>query len=427
MEEGNFAVIVDAKSEYTKQLINVLKGGMYQGIKRLFTECKEKCLEGGDLTGVLSGFQSKLEEVPKWNQEVILGECEKLLAESKCDWLEDLITAVFVSHTRVLTSINFSKNKKQINLKIPKTDHFVHQCYVDIARIFYKVPYLMDDTTGRYEYQRNRNEAENLIEKSIETTIRKQLPVKHILQEYLGNDYLGKTEEEEEKENVKPDEEATPKLSDLSMDIKELVKTEIENTVKAKEEPNLVNQEDLTNIEMLPDDVLELTEDNSLQLVEEATPATSKELLESIAEVKEVETNTPPVEEPKLKEPVEYNTPDIPPPNYSLDELDLSEDEQEDFGDLDLELDTNVSTEVNLDSNLGIISKLEEDDVKSLSLAETHNVLPSSGIELENEEVKTILLDTKNSLTDEDIEKKRNLKNKKAFNFFSDSVEEETD
>ena len=46
----------------------------------------------------------------------------------------------------------------------------------------------MDDTTGRYEFQRNRNEAEGLIEKSIETTIRKQLPVKHILQEYLGND-----------------------------------------------------------------------------------------------------------------------------------------------------------------------------------------------------------------------------------------------
>ena len=437
MEEGNFAVIVDAKSEYTKQLINILKGGMYQGIKKLFTECKEKCLESGNLTGVLTGFQSKLEEVPKWNQEVILEECERLLTESKCDWLEDLITAVFVSHTRVLTSINFSKNKKQINLKIPKTDHFIHQCYIDIARIFYKVPYLMDDTTGRYEYQRNRNEAENLIEKSIETTIRKQLPVKHILQEYLGNDYLANNEQET-LTNKEVKDEPTPKLSDLSMDIKELVKTEIENTVKSKEEPNLVNPADLTDIEMLPDDVLKLTEDDSLQIVEEATPETSKELQESVSKVKVEETFTPPVEEPILEKPVEEpilekpvenDIPDVPPPNYSLDELGLSEDEQEDFGDLDLELDTNVSTEVDLDSNSnsGIISKLEEDDVKSLNLAETHNVLPSSGIELGNEEVKTILLDTKNSLTDEDIEKKRNLKNKKAFNFFSDTIEEETD
>ncbi len=41
MEEGNFAVIVDAKSEYTKQLVNTLKGGIYQGIKKIFNECRQ--------------------------------------------------------------------------------------------------------------------------------------------------------------------------------------------------------------------------------------------------------------------------------------------------------------------------------------------------------------------------------------------------
>ena len=40
MEDGNLAVIVDAKVEYTKQLVSVLKGNMYQGIKRIYTECK---------------------------------------------------------------------------------------------------------------------------------------------------------------------------------------------------------------------------------------------------------------------------------------------------------------------------------------------------------------------------------------------------
>ena len=62
MEEGNFAVIVDAKSEYTKQLVNTLRGGMYHGIKRLFTECREKCEERGDLSTVLTDFQSKVKK-----------------------------------------------------------------------------------------------------------------------------------------------------------------------------------------------------------------------------------------------------------------------------------------------------------------------------------------------------------------------------
>ena len=431
MEEGNFAVIVDAKTEYTKQLINVLRGGMYQGIKKIFTECREKCEERGDLSSVLTEFQSKLEEVPKWNQVVILGECDTLLTESNCDWIEDLITAVFVSHTRVLTSINFSKNKKQINLKVPKTDHFIHQCYIDIARIFYKIPYLMDDTTGRYEFQRNRNEAEGLIEKSIETTIRKQLPVKHILQEYLGNDYIAKETEVEEKQAEIPvaqeenkletatEEDPSPKLSDLSMDIKELVKNEIENSVKALETQEEIPK-DYTNgtpIEMTIDEPeLSLETEEPTTAAAVAAVATATDFTES--------------EEPAANTVASFAA------DATEEETDAtsfaSEEELEDnslvsqLGDLDLDLDLDLSTEV----DLGLSTEQAETDIKNLSLSETHSVLPdseSTGLELGNEEVKTILLDTKNSLTDEDIEKKNNLRSKKTLSFFNDSLEEDTE
>lgn len=187
MEEGNLAILVDAKTEYTKQLVNILKNSLYLGIKEIYIESKEKCMENENDT--LSVFQVNLSEIPKWNQDIINTKTDSVVKDSGCDWIEDLITAVFVSHTRILTSINFSKNKKKINLKIPKVDHFIHQCYVDVARYFWKNPYLYDDDIGSYEYQRNRREAENIIENSIGETIRKQLPVKHILKEYLGNEY----------------------------------------------------------------------------------------------------------------------------------------------------------------------------------------------------------------------------------------------
>ena len=187
MEEGNLAILVDAKTEYTKQLVNILKNSLYLGIKQIYVDSKEKCMENENDT--LSVFQVNLSEIPKWNQDIINTKTDSVVKDSGCDWIEDLITAVFVSHTRILTSINFSKNKKKINLKIPKVDHFIHQCYVDVARYFWKNPYLYDDDIGSYEYQRNRREAENIIENSIGETIRKQLPVKHILKEYLGNEY----------------------------------------------------------------------------------------------------------------------------------------------------------------------------------------------------------------------------------------------
>ena len=112
IEEGNLAILVDAKREYTKQLVNILKGSIYQGIKKLYKESKDSCNDLNEPEKCLLQFQSNLSEIPKWNQEIINTECSRIIDESKCDWLEELITAVFVSHTRILTSINFSKNLK---------------------------------------------------------------------------------------------------------------------------------------------------------------------------------------------------------------------------------------------------------------------------------------------------------------------------
>ena len=434
MEDGNLAVIVDAKVEYTKQLVSVLKGNMYQGIKRIYTECKEDCVSRNELTSVLTYLQKKLEEVPKWNQEVILSECESILTESKCDWLDELITAVFVSHTRILSSINFSKNKRQINLKIPKVDHFIHQCYIDIARIFYKNPYLLDDTISRYEYQKNRSESETLIEKSIENTIRKQLPVKHILQEYLSNDYSNqeeevKTENEPEPEvtaedleaevvepSVEPSPETSPepsvetlvepsvetfvepvvesesepepKLSDLNMNIRDLVRTEIENTAREQEKKN--------------DESEPLTESLALPEVESLAEPVNEPIAEPVAEVTEGEKSV------SFAETTDFNNENI---SLNLDE------KKEEIEEPKIEFDVSDTEDLDLDLDLDL-------DVKTIDLGPIEEPFASNDTEGSKEEVKTILLDTKNSLSEEDIEKKQKLKEKKsAFNFFSDSIE----
>ena len=44
MEEGNLAILVDAKLEYTKQLVHILRGNIYKGIRRLYNDSKEFCI-----------------------------------------------------------------------------------------------------------------------------------------------------------------------------------------------------------------------------------------------------------------------------------------------------------------------------------------------------------------------------------------------
>ena len=87
MDQGNLAILVDAKFEYTKQLINILKNNLFQGIKKIYNEAKEYSVEHDELDKVLKKFQFYLSEIPKWNQEVILNEVTEILDKSKCDWL----------------------------------------------------------------------------------------------------------------------------------------------------------------------------------------------------------------------------------------------------------------------------------------------------------------------------------------------------
>ena len=296
MDDGNLAILVDAKTEYTKQLVNIISPNIFIGIKTIYSKCKETC----EKYDVLYQFQQDLSEIPKWNQEIINEQYSMLIESSNCDWLEDLITAVFVSHTRILTSININKNKNKINLKIPKVDHFIHLCYIEVARNFWKNPYLFDENISKFEYQRNRRDAEIIIEKTINETIRKQLPVKHILKEYLGNDFKESNIESLNDESINEHE-----------NLRKMVKAEIENCSKEKlqklnitsDEPN---EKDTNNIDTNP----EILED--LEVIVSTKPETLEDAIVSnkpktLDEVEDTVSTTPEI----LDEPIVTNKSNI--------------------------------------------------------------------------------------------------------------------
>ena len=85
-------------------------------------------------------FRELLEKVPIWNIEIVDSECSRIINNSKCDWIEDLITAVFISHTKILTSIGPNQSFHKINVTIPKTSNFIHKSYINIAREIWKKP-----------------------------------------------------------------------------------------------------------------------------------------------------------------------------------------------------------------------------------------------------------------------------------------------
>ncbi len=179
--------LVEAKQEYTGYLISTLTPSMYNGFRDIFEQSK-RIVNGNS---VFKNFQILMSNVPNWNNYMLDKEVSDITKETGCDWLDNLITAVFVSHSKILTSVkvgNYRPRNKKIDLKIPDTTSFIHQCYVQAAREFYKNPMLfLDDTTmiRPDEILKNQTLAQSIIKESILSTIRKLLPFRSILNEYL--------------------------------------------------------------------------------------------------------------------------------------------------------------------------------------------------------------------------------------------------
>lgn len=180
--------IVEARKMYTQQLCELLAPLLYQGLKSIFDTCKTE-------RKVLKTFQEKLCSIIKWNQVVIDNEFKRIVADSDPAFLDKLIEAVFISNVKVLSVVRVKKSGS-INIKVPDTKNFIHKCYIECARYFYRDPTLIDDRESNLsfsEIQRNIKRSDHAIEACVEKTIRDLVPIQEILENYL-------TEEPEEEE-----------------------------------------------------------------------------------------------------------------------------------------------------------------------------------------------------------------------------------
>jgi hypothetical protein len=198
MEDLNAPVFAQAKLEYTKQLKDILIQRIYDGMYEIYQKSKKENNSDDFDDNIVKIFRRNIEIIPKWNTDIIEEELQNIIKISKCDWLDDLITAVIISHTKILLSISSNRDNKKVNLTIPVVSNFIHKCYINFGREIWKNPYLYDENVISSEYQKNIKIIEGLISESIDITIRKLLPVKEILREHLESNELNKPSEERE-------------------------------------------------------------------------------------------------------------------------------------------------------------------------------------------------------------------------------------
>lgn len=194
--------IIEIKNEYQTFLIKILTPLIYEGIlsiyidsKKYHKELKKKKLNDPnvDVTSTLKLFQLFLKNTPTWNHHIISEETNRIKEKCKCsEWFDDLLKAVIKSNIILLTFNVSNKESDLINHKLHETiqsHDFIHKCYIEVAREIYNFPELFYDKFKPIEIKRNQRETFNIIKESISEAIRKLLPMKLILNEFLKNDY----------------------------------------------------------------------------------------------------------------------------------------------------------------------------------------------------------------------------------------------
>ena len=125
----NIAVLVDAKKNI-QQLQNILTGQLCEGLlKYLMNQTK-------DSKKYFKLFQDNLSAIPNWNQNILEAESERIINNCNCSWIDELLTAIFVSNVRILTAVRTNNKKPDIDLRVPSFNQFLHKCYHECERIF---------------------------------------------------------------------------------------------------------------------------------------------------------------------------------------------------------------------------------------------------------------------------------------------------
>jgi len=278
------SVYSDTRSEYTKQLCIYLVPAYFQ----FFVDLLEKTKKTVEPKKALWQFQTYLNEVHEWNMEKVCNEITLIHKNTGCDYLDDLLTAVFIAHTKVLTAIRLSVNNKKIEITIPKVEHFLFKVLCEISKLLWSSTYLFRQDISGIDQQQNYKAIEGIINEGITQAIRSLVPVKSILKNLVNQEEKSesKTEEDSDEEDVRiakpitePSTTALPEPSAAASPEPSVLAASIKPSVPVSSiEPSIEQEQSSTEQPLQPLVSLdEPTEPDTIETEHHDSPSTTDE------------------------------------------------------------------------------------------------------------------------------------------------------
>jgi hypothetical protein len=172
----NLNILVEARKEYLGQLCIIMCPAMIEVFQDMYDEATK--LSKGRKTLIM--YQKLLKEVPNWSNAMSKQHADNIT--NRCAWYSDLLAAVFVACTKILSAVRLKADNKKIALKLPSNEVFIQSCYNNVAKDLYKDPYIFHEEQNEYVRDELLNKR---FSACIEATVKELIPVQEILQTYM--------------------------------------------------------------------------------------------------------------------------------------------------------------------------------------------------------------------------------------------------
>jgi hypothetical protein len=172
-------IMVEARNEYMGQLCLIMCPPMIEVFQDMYDEATK--ISKGRKTLIM--FQKLLKEVPNWSNAMSKQHSDNI--SNRCAWFNDLLAAVFVACTKILSAVRLKADNKKISLRLPTNEVFIQTCYNNAAKDIYKDPYIFHEEQS--EYLRDEKLTKRFT-MCIEASVKELIPVQEILQTYMSQE-----------------------------------------------------------------------------------------------------------------------------------------------------------------------------------------------------------------------------------------------
>jgi hypothetical protein len=160
-----------------------------EGIWSVYENARSICEKNDQIDQVLKTFQNLLTRIPVWTDEVLQAEVKRIVAASKCSYLDELLTGVLLSYLRAFAAIQYRSTQDSVEVEFerPPLPRFIHEYYKEVARRSWEHAYLFRTIGVPTEQQaRNRKQIDEILDSAFDTVLDSFLPWQSIVNTYFS-------------------------------------------------------------------------------------------------------------------------------------------------------------------------------------------------------------------------------------------------